>query len=653
MAISLGSLFIELKANTGQFLQGMTKAATNSKAFGRDLQSSLSKVGSLFAPLGDMGSKLASVFDAVGAASGRAFSQMGKSGLLIGTLAGVSGGAAALGATLFGLAEHASEVGAKIFEASEKTGISAAQMSGLMAIAKETGGDFDSLTTSLARAGANLETAIIDPGGKAGKILSQVLGGAKNLTAEGLRPMGDRLQDVMKHIFAMNDVGERNVALSALLGRGWMANVETLKILAEQGYGPAEAAARRFGLFFDDTSARQAKNFQVALGDLKAELSGLGLTIGQSVTPAIQDMLQRLHGMGANLMGSWFKLGAVGAAIAGNFDLAKKMWAEANEEYNKSQQAQTDFLVHTQNLTEGVKAQAEATGHLTEKVKELSKAEREGYTWPGATYITEPAYKVPLIFSERPGKGEPLAELPLQQPGTMNAGGQMPENPWAGIQPHVSDLQRELKAIGDQMVADGKDTGDKLASIFLGTVDKIEDKFAQMVVKGRANFRDILPAMEEQLVKVGLQKGVSTLLGHFGIGGGHKPDGTAGNPLHVIMAGAGGAASGAASAIPGVGSSVSSMSGALGGFFSEIFGGFMAEGGDVTPGRAYVVGEKHPEFFVPRTSGTVSKGLVGGNQTSIVMHVHGVSDADSFRRSHAQIAGELHRTISMAHARNS
>lgn len=38
---------------------------------------------------------------------------------------------------------------------------------------------------------------------------------------------------------------------------------------------------------------------------------------------------------------------------------------------------------------------------------------------------------------------------------------------------------------------------------------------------------------------------------------------------------------------------------------SAIFGGFRANGGPVSAGRAYVVGEKRPEVFVPRTAGTI------------------------------------------------
>lgn len=38
---------------------------------------------------------------------------------------------------------------------------------------------------------------------------------------------------------------------------------------------------------------------------------------------------------------------------------------------------------------------------------------------------------------------------------------------------------------------------------------------------------------------------------------------------------------------------------------STLFGGFMAKGGPVYPGQAYIVGERGPELFMPRTSGQV------------------------------------------------
>jgi hypothetical protein len=49
----------------------------------------------------------------------------------------------------------------------------------------------------------------------------------------------------------------------------------------------------------------------------------------------------------------------------------------------------------------------------------------------------------------------------------------------------------------------------------------------------------------------------------------------------------------------------SSGSGLLGSLFGSIFGGARAGGGPVEPGKAYLVGEKRPELFVPRVPGTI------------------------------------------------
>jgi tape measure domain-containing protein len=48
-----------------------------------------------------------------------------------------------------------------------------------------------------------------------------------------------------------------------------------------------------------------------------------------------------------------------------------------------------------------------------------------------------------------------------------------------------------------------------------------------------------------------------------------------------------------------------SGTGILGDFISSMFGGFRASGGPVQAGKAYVVGEKRPEVFVPEQSGTI------------------------------------------------
>jgi hypothetical protein len=61
-----------------------------------------------------------------------------------------------------------------------------------------------------------------------------------------------------------------------------------------------------------------------------------------------------------------------------------------------------------------------------------------------------------------------------------------------------------------------------------------------------------------------------------------------------------------------------------GGILGSIFGGFLANGGQATAGKPYVVGERGAELFVPKTSGTViSNNELGGmgGSTNIVVNV--------------------------------
>lgn len=66
-------------------------------------------------------------------------------------------------------------------------------------------------------------------------------------------------------------------------------------------------------------------------------------------------------------------------------------------------------------------------------------------------------------------------------------------------------------------------------------------------------------------------------------------------PLMSLIGGGGGGAS-----IGGLGDIVDA-----GKFFGSLFGGFRATGGPVSAGRAYVVGEKRPELFIPGQSGSI------------------------------------------------
>jgi lambda family phage tail tape measure protein len=94
-----------------------------------------------------------------------------------------------------------------------------------------------------------------------------------------------------------------------------------------------------------------------------------------------------------------------------------------------------------------------------------------------------------------------------------------------------------------------------------------------------------------------------------------------------------------------------------------IFGPGHASGGPVMPGTIYPVGEKGIEYFRPNVPGQIltqdqlnnasGKSRGGTIVNNFNLEVHGVTDADSFKKSAPQLRAELYRSGAMAHQRNS
>ena len=107
------------------------------------------------------------------------------------------------------------------------------------------------------------------------------------------------------------------------------------------------------------------------------------------------------------------------------------------------------------------------------------------------------------------------------------------------------------------------------------------------------------------------------------------------------LAGVGG--SSPTSAAGGLGAALGS---ALGGAISSVFGGARADGGPVSPGGAYLVGERGPEVFRPSASGDIGPATSGA--VTVNLHVQGASSPAAFARSDAQIAQALARAAGLA-----
>jgi phage-related minor tail protein len=99
----------------------------------------------------------------------------------------------------------------------------------------------------------------------------------------------------------------------------------------------------------------------------------------------------------------------------------------------------------------------------------------------------------------------------------------------------------------------------------------------------------------------------------------------------------------ASAVISAVNAAGRSSGGGLGDVLSgigSVFSGARADGGPVTRGGAYLVGERGPELFRPATSGSIETGA-GGQQVNITLNVSG--GGEGLIRSEAQIASALNR----------
>lgn len=82
--------------------------------------------------------------------------------------------------------------------------------------------------------------------------------------------------------------------------------------------------------------------------------------------------------------------------------------------------------------------------------------------------------------------------------------------------------------------------------------------------------------------------------------------------------------------------------GGLGEVLTKTFAGARADGGPVSPGGAYLVGERGPELFRPAGAGSIEP--VGNSSVSVTVNVQG-GEATGLIRSDAQLAQALARAV--------
>ncbi len=207
---------------------------------------------------------------------------------------------AGLAAGLKQVVEDTVKAGEEIHKLSNVTGLSAEALSGLKVVASESGESLESLGGVLARAGKNLEQAFIKPGSEAGKVLHALFTNAEVESLKLATPE-QRIEALARKIFGLSDAEERDFAASAMFGRGWMANEETLRKLAMEGFAVAEAKADLFNMTLDPEGVAKLHAFDQMLKTTSLSIQGLTQSAGLFVASMWSDAFPGLLAMNEQL----------------------------------------------------------------------------------------------------------------------------------------------------------------------------------------------------------------------------------------------------------------------------------------------------------------------------------------------------------------
>jgi primosomal protein N'' len=173
------------------------------------------------------------------------------------------------------------------------------------------------------------------------------------------------------------------------------------------------------------------------------------------------------------------------------------------------------------------------------------------------------------VEETRTGVEQLVAELAELE--ELNRRGFFAEHPEAYARA-VAAVHDELTAIEFEAVLEG--------------IDSVADAMAAAIVQGEdmgEALRDVFRQIAQDLISSGIRQGLMSL-------------------------------------IPSSGGT--SRGGLLGGLLGGIFGGFRAAGGPVSPGQSYVVGERGPELFTPRSVGSIlPNGGGSGGQVEVLVGI--------------------------------
>jgi len=505
-------------------------------------------------------------------------------------------------------------------EQAEQVGLTVDQLQAYRLVAAQAGianeqldGAMVKLTRSMGEAGGGNEELIA----KFDKL------GVKLLDGEGqLRKVGDVAPEVARGLLTVGSETERNALLMDLFGKSGMKMVTMLGDLSQGNEAVIASAKEQGAVVSGETAAAWDKlgdRMKVANMQLDAFLATAGAPIAVSGLEHVLKVFEstRREVEAIQKAWSWLTKTTTQAFEGGSSeDLIKRQETiRASMEVLKDSTDALDvaklagYRQELQRISDTLAGRAK----VYEMPAATITADRPGVSQPtGRKSGTAAATDANKQLAESQKAMDALVEESIKQfeqaqqimiqygDGTAYAASEMQKlvelAPFFETQPQI--MQAAQQAIADRARdmdiafrgAAGGATGfiagieasmvslEKANSAFeLGQalVSNLSSSFADAAMSGELNFQKIAASFANMLAQMAIQAAIHASL-----------------KLFLSAFGGGG------------------MGGTSGGIFDSLFGAifgspFMAEGGPVSGGQSYVVGEEGPELFVPRTGGII------------------------------------------------
>ena len=368
---------------------------------------------------------------------------------------GLATAAVGAGAALFALIDRITRAPAAIQDMSNRTGIAAQTLAELGYIAEQDGASLESLQTGI----RTMSSAIIDANaGLATYQRSFEQLGVDYARLATLEPQ-EAFYELSDAISQLEDDTLRMSVAQDIFGRGGMMLIPTLDRGAE-GLREMAAEAHELGIVLDEDAYAKSKQFQDALTEMRAELSGVLIDSVIPMLPAIKEMAGVFLDAAVTVIPKLIT--ALDSAVPVIMAVVKAVMAVVDVVILAAEGLAK--LSGQDNLSAWTAIQTEAHQTALTVDQVTAALDRMYAAWPGLRpggsvegSVEGSVFggdELPSIFNQMPGSGTELV-------GESSGGGGPPLTPFVKDAKTLLELSLEIKAVWEDM---GKDaiTGDVL-----------------------------------------------------------------------------------------------------------------------------------------------------------------------------------------------